>query len=78
MSFVHGMVTLSAVIFLVSPDTMMASVGIFLHAENGRYGLACSMSVLILALVIAVMGLIRLIERRGDVRPALRALAPTP
>lgn len=73
--FVHGMVTLSAVIFLVSPDTMMASVGIFLHAENGRYGLACSMSVLILALVVAVMGLIRLIERRGQEKPALRALA---
>jgi hypothetical protein len=32
--------------------------------------------VLILALVIAVMALIRLIERRGDGRPALRALAP--
>jgi len=73
--FVHGMVTLSAVIFLVSPDTMMASVGIFLHAENGRYGLACSMSVLILALVIAMMALIRLVERRGESRTVLRALA---
>ncbi len=72
--FVHGTVTLSAVIFLVSPDTMMASVGIFLHAENGRYGLACSMSVLILALVVAVMGLIRLIERHGEGRPVLRGL----
>ena len=70
--FVHGMVTLSAVIFLVSPDNMMASVGIFLHAENGRYGLACSMSVIILALVVAVMGIIRFVERRGRASAAFR------
>ena len=70
--FVHGMVTLSAVIFLVSPDHMMASVGIFLHAENGRYGLACSMSVIILGLVVAVMAIIRLLESGGQARTVLR------
>ena len=50
----------------------MASVGIFLHAENGRYGLACSMSVIILALVVAVMGIIRLVESGGQARTVLR------
>ncbi|MBI2455671.1 MAG: iron ABC transporter permease [candidate division NC10 bacterium] len=63
--FVHGLVTLSAVIFLVSPDHNLASVGIFLNADTGRYGLAASMSVAILVIVTAVMGLIWLAERHG-------------
>ena len=63
--FVHGMTTLSAVIFLVSPGNNLASVGIFLNAESGRYGLACSMSVVILLIVTATMTLFWLAERRG-------------
>ena len=63
--FVHGLVTLSAVIFLVSPDHNLASVGIFLNADTGRYGLAASMSVAILVIVTALMGLIWLAERHG-------------
>ena len=67
--FVHGLVTLSAVIFLVSPDHNLASVGIFLNADTGRYGLAASMSVAILVIVTAVMGLIWLAERHGPAWP---------
>jgi iron(III) transport system permease protein len=63
--FVHGMTTLSAVIFLVSPGHNLASVGIFLNAESGRYGLACSMSVLILLIVMVTMTLFWLAARRG-------------
>ena len=66
--FIHGMMTLSAVIFLVSPKFILASVGIFLNAEGGRYGLACSVTVIALLLVGLIMGLISWSEKRWDFR----------
>jgi iron(III) transport system permease protein len=53
--FVHGITTLSAVIFLVSPEHKLASVGIFLAAEAAHYGLACATSTMILVLVFGVL-----------------------
>lgn len=69
--FVHGMVTLSGVMFLVSPDHMLASVGILMHAEGGRYGIACAMTVAIMLIVLVVLGLLRLAASR----PALAMVA---
>ena len=63
--FVHGLTTLSAVIFLVSPAYKLASVGIFLSAEAAHYGLACSTSTLVLVLVLGAMGLAWGLERWG-------------
>ncbi len=63
--FVDGMTTLSAVVFLVSPGEMLASVAIFDTAHKSFYGIACAMSVAILLIVFAVMGAMWLFERRG-------------
>ncbi len=75
--FVDGMTTLSAVVFLVSPDHDLASVAIFNHASNAYYGLACAKSVAILATVAMVMGAMGLFEgaaraRGGVLVPARR------
>jgi len=63
--FVHGLTTLSAVIFLVSPTQKLASVAIFDAAEAGHYGAASAISVTILLIVFAVMGVNHWIEHRG-------------
>lgn len=78
--FVHGLTTLSAVIFLVSPTHKLASVEIFGAAESGYYGAASAISVTILLIVFVVMGANHWMERRGPVWARLGALAagPTP
>lgn len=73
--FVHGLTTLSAVIFLVSPAHKLAAVEIFGAAEGGRYGLASAMSVYLLLIVFAVMAAIYWVERRGPVWARVGALA---
>jgi iron(III) transport system permease protein len=65
--FVHGLTTLSAVIFLVSPMHKLASVAIFDAAEAGHYGAASAISVTILTIVFAVMGANHWLERHGPV-----------
>ncbi|MEE8139466.1 MAG: iron ABC transporter permease [Alphaproteobacteria bacterium] len=65
--FVHGMTTLSAVIFLMGPDHKLASYGIFSNAISSFYGVACAMSVSILLIVFTVMGAMALLERHGPV-----------
>jgi iron(III) transport system permease protein len=63
--FVHGLTTLSAVIFLVGPEHKLAAVGIFLSAEAAHYGLACATSTIILVLVLGAMGAGWILEGRG-------------
>jgi iron(III) transport system permease protein len=63
--FVHGLTTLSAVIFLVSPTHKLASVAIFDSAEAGHYGAASAISVAILGIVIVVMAAHHWMEWRG-------------
>ncbi len=73
--FVHGLTTLSAVIFLVSPTHKLASVSIFDAAEAGHYGAASAISVTILVIVFAVMGANHWMERHGPVWARVGALA---
>ena len=73
--FIHGLTTLSAVIFLISPEHKLASFLIFDSAENGRYGLASATSVYILLIVFAVMGAIYWMEHRGPVWARVGAMA---
>ena len=65
--FVHGMTTLSAVFFLISPGNKLASYAIFTNALGSYYGEACAMSVSILLIVFAVMGAMALLEHHGPV-----------
>ena len=59
-SFVRAMTTVSAVIFLVSAQYEMATVFIINRAINGDYGLAIAYSAALIALMMAVVGLIQL------------------
>ena len=76
-SFVRAMTTVSAVIFLVSAEHEMATVFIINRAINGDYGLAIAYSTVLIALMMAVIGLIQLGvgERRLGRRAALPAAA---
>ncbi|TCK30985.1 iron(III) transport system permease protein [Ancylobacter aquaticus] len=75
--FIDGLTTLSSVIFLVSGNHKLASVAIFNHATSGDYGYAAAKSLALLAVALAAMGLVWLIENRKlDFRRArLRASA---
>lgn len=76
--FVHGITTLSAVIFLVSPEHKLASVGIFIAAETAHYGIACATSTAVLIIVLGAMALAWMIERWDPVRRrSMAAMLPT-
>jgi iron(III) transport system permease protein len=49
--FVNGMVTVSAVIFLISPGFNVGSVAILNQVENGYPGVACALGTIMLAVV---------------------------
>lgn len=70
--FVDGLCTFSAVVFLRGPGINLASVAIFDTASNTFYGLACAMSVTIMAIAGIAMTLIWLLTRHGP--QALRDL----
>ncbi|MBI2162133.1 MAG: hypothetical protein HYU25_17445 [Candidatus Rokubacteria bacterium] len=57
--FINGMVTVSAVIFLVSPGFNLGSVAILNQVENGYPGVACALGTIILAIVIGSVLLLR-------------------
>lgn len=73
--FVHGLTTLSAVVFLVSPAHRLASEAIFDAADKGYYGVASALSVTILLIAAAVMATIHLTERYGPVWARIGAAA---
>ena len=49
--FVRSMVTLSAVIFLVTPQTQVAAVSVLLLDDSGNHNQAAAFSVCIMAVV---------------------------
>lgn len=55
--FVRSMVTLSAVIFLVTPATQLAAVSVLLLDDSGNQNQAAAFSVCIMAIVAIVLGL---------------------
>ena len=57
--FINGMVTVSAVVFLIYPGFNLGSVAILAQVENGYPGVACALGTIILAIVIAVVLLLR-------------------
>jgi len=66
--FINAMTTISAVVFLYSPDTKLASVAILNLDEAGDTGPAAAMAVLIAAtsavVTLLYMGVGRLVDRR--------------
>lgn len=67
-AFMTAMVSVSSVIFLVSPGTELASTYILTVAESAKIGMACAISFLLIVIVLAAMGVLKLIERRMGVR----------
>jgi iron(III) transport system permease protein len=57
--FINGMVTVSAVIFLIYPGFNLGSVAILNQVENGYPGAACALGTIILAIVIGSVVLLR-------------------
>jgi len=57
--FINGMVTVSAVIFLIYPGFNLGSVAILNQVENGYPGVACALGTIILAIVIGSVLLLR-------------------
>jgi iron(III) transport system permease protein len=70
-SFVRAVTSLSAVIFLVSAQYEWATTYIINRVVNGDYGVAIAYCSVLIALMLAVIGLIRLVvgERRLGRRP---------
>jgi iron(III) transport system permease protein len=66
--FINAMTTISAVVFLYSPDTKVASIAILNLDEAGEPGAAAAMAILIAATSLTVcvlyLGLGRLVERK--------------
>jgi iron(III) transport system permease protein len=59
-SFVRAMTAISAAIFLVSADWNLMTVQILSQTEAGRLGAAAAFSVILIGLVLAAIGLLRL------------------
>lgn len=68
--FVRSMVTLSAVIFLITPSTQLAAVSVLLLDDAGNQNQAAAFSVCIMLVVVVVLvlfhGLMRLFGARGE------------
>jgi iron(III) transport system permease protein len=63
--FINGMVTVSAVVFLIYPGFSLASVAILNQVENGYPGVACALGTIILVIVIgSILGLRALVGER--------------
>lgn len=67
--FVLGMVTLSAVVFLISPGTNLASTAVLSLVNDGRLAGAAAMSSLIVVVVLIAVGGLRLATRRWGHSP---------
>jgi iron(III) transport system permease protein len=59
--FMRSMVTLSAVIFLITPNTQVAAVSVLYLQDRGATNQAAAFSVCIIAIVVAVLLLVRLL-----------------
>jgi iron(III) transport system permease protein len=57
--FINGMVTVSAVVFLIYPGFNLGSVAILAQVENGYPGVACALGTIILVIVVAMILLLR-------------------
>jgi iron(III) transport system permease protein len=62
-TFMVGMIAVSAVIFLISPGNHLASLYILSVAEEGFLGMACAISVMLIIVVLACLGTLKLLAQ---------------
>lgn len=67
-SFTRSMTSLSAIIFLVGPNTKLVTAQTYSLLENGRFGAATAYVTLLILVVLAAMALLTWLVR-GPVRP---------
>lgn len=60
-TFMVGMIAVSAVIFLISPGNNLAALYILAIAEQGMLGMACAISIMLIAVVVACLGALKLL-----------------
>ena len=66
-TFMTAMISVSSVIFLISPGTNLAAVYILNLANQASIGRASSMSLILILIVVACMGLTKWIEKRSNI-----------
>ena len=64
-AFVNSMLTLSAIVFLISPGREPAAAVIFAFARTGELGLASALSLLVIGVVLVALGALRALTRRS-------------
>jgi iron(III) transport system permease protein len=62
-TFMVGMIAVSAVIFLISPGNYLASIYILNVAEEGFLGMACAISTMLIVVVLACLGALKLLSK---------------
>ncbi len=62
-SFARSMTTLSAVIFLVTPETKIMTSQIFAEVDAGRFGHAFAYCTILIVIIMVVIGLLNLLVR---------------
>lgn len=67
-TFMTAMVSISSVIFLISPGTNMAAVYIFTLAQHAKIGMAAALSFVLIVITVICMGILKWIEKRTGVR----------
>jgi iron(III) transport system permease protein len=73
--FARCMTSVSTIVLLVTPETRIITSQILGAADSGRYGIAFAYCTVLIAIVLAVFGLIRLIVGGGA--PLQRIAEPT-
>lgn len=67
-TFMTAMVSISSVVFLISPDTNLVAIYILNLAEQAKIGLASAMSFIMIVIVLACLGLLKFIEKKTGIR----------
>jgi len=62
-TFMVGMIAVSAVIFLISPGKNLAALYILAVAEQGMLGMACAISIMLIAVVVVCLVALKLLAR---------------
>ncbi|GGB45613.1 hypothetical protein GCM10011409_23980 [Lentibacillus populi] len=63
-----AMVSISSVVFLISPNTNLVAIYILNLAEQAKIGLASAMSFIMIVIVLACLGLLKFVEKKTGVR----------
>jgi iron(III) transport system permease protein len=58
-----GMIAVSAVIFLITPGNNLAALYILAVAEEGFLGMACAISIMLIVVVLACLGVLNILVR---------------